>query len=123
MSAGLAMLKKLKSNPDIYKELESKAKKLMKGFEEISKANGIDIQTNVVGSMFGFFFNSKKPENFDDVNASNTKRYAKFHSEMLKRGFYFAPSAYETGFICTVMNDGDIDATLKAYEEIAPSLK
>jgi len=122
MSAGLAMLKKLKSNPDLYKNLEAKAKKLMNGFEEISKENGIDIQTNVVGSMFGFFFNSKKPKNFDDVNESDTKRYAKFHSEMLKRGFYFAPSAYETGFICTVMENSDIDATLNAYKEIAPSL-
>ncbi|AZV46816.1 glutamate-1-semialdehyde-2,1-aminomutase [Nautilia sp. PV-1] len=122
MNAGLAMLKKLKSNPDLYKDLEAKAKKLMNGFEEISKENGIDIQTNVVGSMFGFFFNSKKPKNFDDVNESDTKRYAKFHFEMLKRGFYFAPSAYETGFICTVMRDSDIDATLNAYKEIAPSL-
>jgi glutamate-1-semialdehyde 2,1-aminomutase len=122
MSAGLAMIKKLKSNPDLYKELEEKAKKLMKGFEEISKENGIDIQTNTAGSMFGFFFNCVKPENFDDVNKSDTERYAKFHSEMLKRGFYFAPSAYETGFICSVMTDSDIDATLNAYREIAPSL-
>jgi len=118
MNAGLAMLKKLKSNPDLYDNLESKAKKLMNGFEEISKENGIDIQTNVVGSMFGFFFNSIKPKNFDDVNKSDTKRYAKFHSEMLKRGFYFAPSAYETGFICSVMKESDIDSTLEAYKEI-----
>jgi glutamate-1-semialdehyde 2,1-aminomutase len=122
MSAGLAMLRKLKANPEIYKNLEEKAKKLMNGFEEISKENGIDIQTNVVGSMFGFFFNSVKPKNFDDVNKSDTKRYAKFHSEMLKRGFYFAPSAYETGFICTAMKESDIDATLNAYKEIAPGL-
>jgi len=118
MSAGLAMIKKLKSNPEIYKNLEKKAKKLMNGFEEISKANGIDIHTNVVGSMFGFFFNSIKPKNFDEVNLSNTKRYAKFHSNMLKKGFYFAPSAYETGFICTKMNEEDIINTLNAYDEI-----
>ncbi len=122
MSAGLAMLKKLKSNPDIYKSLGEKATELMKGFEEISKANGIDIQTNTAGSMFGFFFNSVKPENFDDVNKSDTKRYAKFHSEMLKKGFYFAPSAYETGFICTAMTDSDINSALDAFKEIAPGL-
>jgi len=119
MNAGLAVIKKLKQNPNLYKDLENKAKKLMQGFEDISKQNGIDIQTNVVGSMFGFFFNSKKPKNFDDVNNSDTERYAKFHSEMLKRGFYFAPSAYETGFICSVMQNSDIDATLNAYEEVA----
>ena len=42
---------------------------------------------------------------------------------MLKRGFYFAPSAYETGFICTAMSDEDIDNTIKAFKEIAPDLK
>ena len=122
MSAGLATIKKLKQNPSIYKSLEQKAKKLMNGFEEISKENNIDITTNVVGSMFGFFFNNIKPKNFDEVNKSDTKRYAKFHFEMLKRGFYFAPSAYETGFICTVMNDIDIENTLNNYKEVVKLL-
>ncbi len=119
MSAGLATIKKLKANPEIYKNLEEKAKKLMEEFEKISKENGIDFTYNVVGSMFGFFFNPKKPENFDDVNKSDTKRYAKFHNKMLKEGFYFAPSAYETGFICTPMSDEDIQNTINTYKKIA----
>jgi len=122
MSAGLAMIKKLKENPEIYKKLEEKAKKLMEGFERVSKENSIDFTYNVVGSMFGFFFNPNKPKNFDDVNKSDTKRYAKFHNKMLKEGFYFAPSAYETGFICTPMNDEDINATIKTYEKIAKEI-
>ena len=119
MSAGLATIKKLKQNPEIYKDLEEKANKLMKGFSEISKEKEIDFNYNVIGSMFGFFFNPKLPQNFEEVNQSNTKRYAKFHNKMLKRGFYFAPSAYETGFICTPMTNEDIENTLNAYKEIA----
>ncbi|WP_457561534.1 glutamate-1-semialdehyde 2,1-aminomutase [Caminibacter pacificus] len=122
MSAGLAVIKKLKENPEIYKELEKKAKALMEGFEKTSKENGIDFTYNVVGSMFGFFFNPKKPENFADVDSSDTQRYAKFHNKMLNKGFYFAPSAYETGFICTAMSDSDIQNTIKAYEEIAKEI-
>ncbi|WP_456489148.1 glutamate-1-semialdehyde 2,1-aminomutase [Caminibacter pacificus] len=122
MSAGLAVIKKLKENPEIYKELEKKAKALMEGFEKTSKENGIDFTYNVVGSMFGFFFNPKKPENFADVDSSNTQRYAKFHNKMLNKGFYFAPSAYETGFICTAMSNSDIQNTIKAYEEIAKEI-
>jgi glutamate-1-semialdehyde 2,1-aminomutase len=41
---------------------------------------------------------------------------------MLNKGFYFAPSAYETGFICTPMSDEDINNTIKAYEEIAKEI-
>ena len=123
MSAGLAMLKKLKSNPAIYEDLELKATTLMKNFETIAEENGISLKTNVVGSMFGFFFNEKLPKNFDEVNESDTKMYAKFHQKMLNEGFYFAPSAYETGFICTAMNDGDIDKTIATFRKIAKELK
>ena len=122
MSAGLTSLKKLKSNPNIYKELEVKAEVLMSGFATIAKENNIPFTYNVRGSMFGFFFNSKLPKNFDEVCNSDEKRYAKFHSKMLENGFYFAPSAYETGFICDTMTNADIDATIKAASEVMASL-
>jgi glutamate-1-semialdehyde 2,1-aminomutase len=94
----------------------------MQGFAEISKENEIDFNYNVVGSMFGFFFNSKLPKNFDEVNESDTARYVKFHNKMLKNGFYFAPSAYETGFICTPMNEEDIQNTINTYKQIAKEI-
>jgi len=122
MAAGLASLRKLKENKEIYKELEIKAETLMAGFASIAKETGIDFHYNVRGSMFGFFFNSKLPKNFDDVCAGDEERYAKFHSEMLKKGFYFAPSAYETGFICTAMSSEDIEKTIEAFEEVVKSL-
>jgi glutamate-1-semialdehyde 2,1-aminomutase len=122
MSAGLASLKKLKENPAIYTDLEIKANVLMKGFKDICEENSIPFHYNVRGSMFGFFFNEKHPKNFDEVCEGDEKRYAKFHSEMLDKGFYFAPSAYETGFICTAMSDSDIDKTLTAFREVAKSL-
>ncbi|MEO1928462.1 MAG: glutamate-1-semialdehyde 2,1-aminomutase [Nautiliaceae bacterium] len=122
MSAGLATIKKLKQNPQIYKSLEEKAKKLMSEMKKISQENGINFNYNVVGSMFGFFFNPNLPKNFDEVNASDTKRYAAFHNKMLKEGFYFAPSAYETGFICTIMNENNINSTINAYKKIAKEI-
>ncbi len=123
MSAGLAQIKKIKENPDIYKKLEEKAKKLMEKFSEISKENQIDFNYNVAGSMFGFFFNKKNPKNFDEAQQSDTKKYAIFHNKMLKNGFYFAPSAYETSFICTEMNDNDINKTINSYKEIAKDIR
>jgi glutamate-1-semialdehyde 2,1-aminomutase len=37
---------------------------------------------------------------------------------MLKRGFYFAPSAYEAGFVSYSHTEIDIDATIEAAEEV-----
>jgi glutamate-1-semialdehyde 2,1-aminomutase len=122
MSAGLTTLQKLKADPNIYKELEIKAEVLMSGFATIAKENNIPFTYNVRGSMFGFFFNDKLPQNFDDVCSGDEARYAKFHSKMLEHGFYFAPSAYETGFICSAMHDKDIEATIEAFAKIAKEI-
>ena len=122
MAAGLATIRKLKANPEIYKELDRKARQLMEGFNLIAKERGIPFTYNQVGSMFGFFFNPKLPKNFDEVQQSDTKLYARFHNEMLKRGFYFAPSAYETGFIATPFTDENILETIETFHKIASLL-
>ncbi len=60
MSAGVATVKQLLEDKNIYNKLEAKAKRLMSGFEESAKEANIDMVTEVRGSMFGFFFNKKK---------------------------------------------------------------
>ncbi len=112
MSAGLASIQKLKNTPNIYSELERKAKKLMDGFRSEAEKNGIPLQTCVKGSMFGFFFNENPVKNFDDALKSDTKMFALFHSKMLESGVYFACSQFETGFISTVMSDKMIDEVI-----------
>eukprot|EP01029_Cantina_marsupialis_P009822 TRINITY_DN22669_c0_g1_i1.p1 TRINITY_DN22669_c0_g1~~TRINITY_DN22669_c0_g1_i1.p1 ORF type:complete len:428 (-),score=106.97 TRINITY_DN22669_c0_g1_i1:5-1288(-) len=123
MAAGLVSLRKLKSNPDIYKQLNEKATKLVAGFKEVALNNGIDLQVDTRGSMFGFFFADKMPTNFKEVSEfCNFERFAKFHHEMIKRGFYFACSQYEVGFMSTVITEDEIDACIKAADEIMKDL-
>ncbi|MDX4060010.1 glutamate-1-semialdehyde 2,1-aminomutase [Aliarcobacter skirrowii] len=118
MAAGLTSLKKLKANPKIYEDLERKAKRLVNGFKKVADRYSIPLQVNTRGSMFGFFFCEKEPTNFKEVGLCNFKRFAKFHQEMLKRGFYFACSQYETGFICTKITNKEIDLCIQAADEI-----
>ena len=117
MAAGLASLRKLKSNPALYVDLGKRAKRLMRGFKAAAEAEEIPLTTEVRGSMFGFFFNSNEVKNFDDAQASDTETFAKFHSSMLKKGIYLACSAYETGFISAAITDDMIEETIiAAYE-------
>jgi len=118
MAAGLTSLKKLKADKDIYNRLNAKAVKLTEGLKEAADANNIPLQINTRGSMFGFFFIDFVPTNVKEVGKCDFERFAKFHNEMLKRGFYFACSQYEAGFICDSMTDEDIDATIKAAHEV-----
>ena len=113
MSAGLASLRKLKNDPSLYDTLASKAKRLMEGFEAGAKESGIVLQTDVRGSMFGFFFNDHPVKNFEDALASDLDRFAAFHQKMLSHGVYFACSQFETGFICDKITDQMIDEVVE----------
>jgi glutamate-1-semialdehyde 2,1-aminomutase len=124
MAAGLCALKKLKSNPSIYVSLSKKANTLVAGFEKAAASVGVDMVTNVRGSMFGFFFSKKEVKNFEDAQQNDTKMFAAFHGAMLDRGVYLACSSYETGFIATTMSDEDIEYSIKAaYEAMAEITK
>ena len=118
MAAGLTSLRKLKADATIYDRLNAKAVKLVEGLKAAADANNIPLQIDTRGSMFGFFFCDFVPTNVKEVGKCDFDRFAKFHNEMLKRGFYFACSQYEAGFICDTMTNEDIDATIKAAHEV-----
>jgi glutamate-1-semialdehyde 2,1-aminomutase len=122
MAAGLTSLRKLKADSEIYNKLNEKAVRLTNGLKEVATKNNIPLQVDTRGSMFGFFFCEDVPSNMKEVGRCDFDRFAKFHNEMLKRGFYFACSQYEAGFICTTMSDEDIDATIKAADEVMATL-
>ena len=123
MSAGIAAISKINSDVNLYARLEKLAKKLMDGFKEAAKSAGITIQTEVRGSMFGYFFTDHVVKNYDDALKSDTKLFAKFHQAMLRRGIYLAPSQFETGFICDAMSEADIDLAVNAAKEAFLEIK
>ena len=123
MSAGIAAISKINNDVNLYARLEKLAKKLMDGFKEAAKSAGIAIQTDVRGSMFGYFFTDHVVKNYDDALKSDTKLFAKFHQAMLRRGIYLAPSQFETGFICDAMSEADIDLAVSAAKEAFLEIK
>lgn len=123
MSAGIAAISKINSDANLYARLEKLAKRLMEGFKEAAKSAGITIQTEVRGSMFGYFFTDHAVKNYDDALKSDTKLFAKFHQAMLRRGIYLAPSQFETGFICDAMSEADIDLAVNAAKEAFLEIK
>ena len=123
MSAGIAAISKINNDVNLYARLEKLALRLMDGFKEAAKSAGITIQTEVRGSMFGYFFTDHAVKNYDDALKSDTKLFAKFHQAMLKRGIYLAPSQFETGFICDAMSEADIDLAVNAAKEAFLEIK
>lgn len=117
MSVGYSVISRLVDNPEIYSELESKAKRLVEGLKKSADKYKIPFQAKAIGSMFGFFFSEKEVLNFEDAKKSDTELFGKFHKYMLEHNIYLACSAYESGFISTRITNELIDEAIKRADE------
>ncbi len=116
MAAGIATLTELRK-PGVYKTLENRTARLMKGFQSAADAAGIAMKTGHVGSMAGFFFTESDVHNFDDAKTSDLDRFAQFYRLMLGKGVYLAPSQFEACFVSLAHTDADIDQTIQAARQ------
>ncbi len=117
MAAGYAALNHIKSNPDIYNQLEEKSAYLEKGIKSALHSINRDFALNRAGSMMTLFFVEEQVNNYDAAIKSNTVLYGKFFSEMLNRGIYLAPAQFEAAFVSTAHTKEDLDKTINAVEE------
>ena len=62
------------------------------------------------------------PTSFAEVTKSDVTRFNAFFHAMLDAGVYFAPSAYEAGFVSIAHDDAVIDATIDAARDAFASL-
>lgn len=120
MTAGLATLKLLKA--PLYETLEKNTRLLTDGLYECAKASHIPFYVASVCGMFGFFFSDKKIETEADLKYCDIERFKKFYHGMLAAGIYFAPSAYEAGFLSVAHGEYEIEKTLSAAELVFKTL-
>lgn len=118
LSAGLATLKELEK-PKVYQALHEKTQSFIQPLNDIAAYYQIPFKTHTIGSMFGLFF-TKEPRihQYADVAKSNIAHFTQFFHGMLKEGIYFAPSAFECGFISTAHTSAEINDTLKAAQKV-----
>ncbi|MDO8524879.1 MAG: glutamate-1-semialdehyde 2,1-aminomutase [Candidatus Omnitrophota bacterium] len=117
VEAGLATIRVLAKEKDIYNRLESLGSRLESGLNEVISRTAHDITLQRCGSLWTLFFTDKKKiEDYDDASGCDLKKFASFFREMLRRGIYLAPSQFEANFISASHTPRDIDNTLKAIE-------
>ncbi len=123
MSIGIAALNKLKNNPEIYEELENKAKKLQEGFNKNIEETGVKAFVNRYKSMLTIFFNAKEVRSYADVMTSDTSMYAKYFKGMFELGILLPPSQYEIMFLNTTLTDEEIEYTIESNLKVLNSIK
>lgn len=122
MSAGYAALSYIKNNPDIYLQLEEKGKYLEDGIQDGLNSVNKKYQLNRVGSMMTLFFTEEEVIDFNSAVKSDTKLFAIYFHELLKRGVYFPPAQFEALFISTAHTKEDLDKIIQANFEALKSL-
>ena len=115
MAAGLATLELIQA-PSFHATLEARTNQLCDGLEVAARQAGVPITTNRSCAMFGLFFTDKRVETYADATACDVRAFNRFFHGMLDRGVYFAPSAYEAGFLSSAHGDVEIGHTLEAAE-------
>ena len=112
MAAGIAQLDALDAL-DPFDELEKRARSLVDGILAAAARAGVPACGDAVGSMWGVHFTSGPVRCFEDAKRSDTGLFARYYRDCLDGGIYFAPSAFEAGFLSTAHTDRDVVETIE----------
>lgn len=116
MAAGLAQLKILWEDPDIYTRLSKKGKLLYGGLRRILQEKEAACQVNDVASLGCVFFTKEKVRDYASAKTSDTKAFARYFQYMLNHGIHLAPSQFEAMFLSDAHTEEDIQETLSCVE-------
>ena len=114
-AAGLATLKLLKSDPDIYARLEAKTRRLAETIRTASKGRtGVTQIASLMSVDFPQDLALSKPQTNQILkNSSHSPdlRFAAWYNHLLSHGVYVAPSRFEAMFVSDAHTDEDIART------------
>ncbi|MBI5282196.1 MAG: glutamate-1-semialdehyde 2,1-aminomutase [Candidatus Solibacter usitatus] len=107
VAAGLAMLRHLKTHPDVYARISEAAAR-------ICAAAPQGVTVNRVGSMFTFFFGTGPVTDWETARTADTGRFKAFFHHMLERGVYLPPSQFEAAFVGAAHDQAAVEETVAA---------
>ena len=117
VAAGLATLK-LVQVAGFHERLAQRTRQLADGLAAAATQHGVPFSAQAIGGMFGLYFRSECPQTYAEVMQCDQEAFNRFFHGMLDAGHYFAPSAFEAGFVSAAHAEADIADTIAAAEEV-----
>ncbi len=122
MAAGLANLAII-SKPAFFEELTRKTADFTVELKKIARKHAIPLSTHAVGGMFGFFFTDREiVTSYQEAVNCDIERFKQFFHGMLELGVYFAPSAFEAGFMSSAHTDQDLSKVIACADRVFATL-
>ena len=113
VAAGLATLKLIQAQ-GFFDELAATTRTLTEGLTAAARASGVAFSAQAVGGMFGIYFRMMPPQSYAEVMQGDAQAFNRFFHAMLEHGIYFAPSAFEAGFVSAAHGRDEIETTVAA---------
>jgi glutamate-1-semialdehyde 2,1-aminomutase len=117
-AVGIATLRTLREQPEIYEQLEVRSARLADGLDQAASEAGIPHTLARVGSMMTLFFNPDVVTDWDVAARSDTQRFARYFWGLIDRGVYMPCSQYEALFVSAAHSDDDIERTIVAARDV-----
>jgi glutamate-1-semialdehyde 2,1-aminomutase len=117
VAAGLATLRLLQAG-GLHELLAQRTRQLTDGLVAAAQKQGVAFSAQAIGGMFGLYFRSACPQSYAEVMTCDKDAFSRFFHAMLDAGHYFAPSAFEAGFVSAAHSEADIAATIGAAEAV-----
>tara|TARA_B100001057_G_scaffold500391_1_gene615186 strand:- start:234 stop:1511 length:1278 start_codon:yes stop_codon:yes gene_type:complete len=115
MSAGYALLSELHGTPNVYDELEARGRALREDISNALHERSVAHQINHVGSMLSVHLCEFPVTDFESAKAGDNDDFKELFHHMLSEGIYLPPSAYESWFLCTCIDDSAHNKTVEAF--------
>jgi len=119
MTAGLETLKILEDG-SLINDLNSKGDRIRMEIDETFGANGINVQTTGVSSLFFTHFTHEEVKNASVAARSDRKRLTEYHSYMMANGVFVLPT--HEAVLSTAHTSADIEKLISITEEYAKHL-
>ncbi|MBC7453474.1 MAG: glutamate-1-semialdehyde 2,1-aminomutase [Massilia sp.] len=117
VAAGMTTLA-LVQQPGFYEHLSNQAAKLVAGLSAAANEAGVTFCADAVGGMFGLYFSAAVPTSYAQMMAGDKTRFNAFFHAMLDEGVYFAPAAFEAGFVSAMHDDAVIEETVACARRV-----
>jgi glutamate-1-semialdehyde 2,1-aminomutase len=112
MAAGLAQLQELERT-DGYNRLEKLGQEMETAVRQTLIETGRNYTFHRIGSMFCLYFCEPPVNNLTDAKRADLAAFKSFFHHCLSSGVYFAPSQFESGFLCLAHTAADLDRTIE----------
>jgi glutamate-1-semialdehyde 2,1-aminomutase len=116
-AAGLATLRRC--TDEVYDRLNNTAAVLSKLASDALSAAGVPHSLSYAGSMFSVFFTDREVVDYADAQTQNVDAFRAFFHELLSRGVYLPPSAYEAWFVSAAIDDAALEVVEAALPHAA----